>query len=106
MMEALRLTAEDEGITIQIVNPGFVATEMNAHNDFDMPFLMTADNAAKRICDGFERGGFEIIFPRPLAWLAKLLRLLPYPIYLPISKRVTRRALEAHRKLRAQQSGL
>ncbi len=103
MAEALRLTAEDEGVTIQIVNPGFVATEMNAHNDFfDMPFLMTADDAAKRICDGFERGGFEIIFPRRLAWFAKALRLLPYPLYLPVVKYVTRRAQKA--KLEANNS--
>lgn len=93
MAEALRITAADDGINVQVVNPGFVRTEMNAHNDFfEMPFLMTADEAAKRICDGFETGGFEIAFPRRLAWFAKALCLLPYPLYLPVVKYVTRRA--------------
>ncbi len=93
MAEALRNTLDDDGINVQVVNPGFVATEMTAHNDFfEMPFLMTADDAASRICDGFERGGFEITFPRRLAWTFKAARLLPYPLYLALMKRATRRA--------------
>jgi short-subunit dehydrogenase len=96
MAEALCLTVDDDGITVQVVNPGFVATEINAYNAdkdfFEMPFLMTAEAAAKRICDGFERGGFEITFPRRLAWFAKAVHLLPYPLYLPAVKRITRRA--------------
>jgi len=95
MAEALHLTLDDEGLNVQIVNPGFVATAMTAHNDFfDMPFLMTADEAAKVICSGFKRGGFEITFPRRLAWTFKAARLLPYPLYLPLMKRATRRALK------------
>jgi hypothetical protein len=66
MAEALKLTYERAGLTIQIVNPGFVHSEMTAQNDFKMPFIMDADRAAKIICDGFEKGGFEITFPRTL----------------------------------------
>jgi short-subunit dehydrogenase len=95
MAEALRLTFDDEGLNVQIVNPGFVTTAMTAHNDFfEMPFLMTPDEAAKVICGGFKRGGFEITFPRRLAWTFKAARLLPYPLYLPLMKRATRRALK------------
>jgi NAD(P)-dependent dehydrogenase (short-subunit alcohol dehydrogenase family) len=104
MAEALRLTVEDEGVTVQVVNPGFVETEMTAKNDvFKMPFLMRVDQAAKRICDGFERGGFEITFPRRLAWFAKAMHLLPYPLYLPASKRVMGGAQKT--KLSATKSG-
>jgi short-subunit dehydrogenase len=94
MAEALRLTVDDHGVNVQIVNPGFVATAMTAHNNFfEMPFLMTADAAAKRICDGFEQSGFEITFPRRLAWTFKAARFLPYALFLPLMKRATRRAL-------------
>jgi len=93
MAEALRLTLDDEGINVQIVNPGFVQTEMTAYNkSFEMPFLMTTDAAAKIICDGFTKGGFEITFPRRLSWAFKAARLLPYALYLPLMKRATRRA--------------
>ncbi len=95
MAEALRLSVDDDGINVQIINPGFVETAMTAHNNFfEMPFLMTAEAAAQRICDGFEHGGFEITFPRRLAWTFKAARLLPYGLFLPLMKRATRRALK------------
>jgi NAD(P)-dependent dehydrogenase (short-subunit alcohol dehydrogenase family) len=92
MAEVLRMTHEPLGLTIQVVNPGFVATPMTAPNaDFDMPFIMSAEDAAKIICEGFETGGFEIAFPRRLAWTFKAARLLPYPLFFPLMRRVTRR---------------
>jgi NAD(P)-dependent dehydrogenase (short-subunit alcohol dehydrogenase family) len=98
MAQTLRMTEAEVGITVQVVNPGFVVTEMTKANDyFDMPFLMSAEAAAKRICDGFEHGGFEISFPRRLAWFAKALSLLPYPLFFPAVLRVTRRARKPNR---------
>ncbi len=92
MAEVLKMTYEQAGLTVQVVNPGFVETAMTAGNaDFDMPFLMSAEKAAKIICDGLERGGFEIVFPRRLAWIFKAARLLPYSLLFPLMRRVTRR---------------
>ena len=90
--EALKLSYEKEGLTIQIVNPGFVHTAMTAQNDFAMPFIMGADRAAKIICDGFEKSGFEIAFPRRLAYAFKAMCLLPYPFFFPLMRRAARRA--------------
>ncbi len=81
MAEALKLEYEGRGIAIQVVCPGFVRTPMtDQEKDFKMPFIMEPDDAARRICDGFERGGFEISFPFRLAALTKFVRLLPYPL--------------------------
>jgi NAD(P)-dependent dehydrogenase (short-subunit alcohol dehydrogenase family) len=91
MAEALRLTYADAGLTIQVVNPGFVATAMTAPNDYPMPFMMSADDAAARICAGLARGGFEIAFPRRLVWPMKLAGLLPYPLWLRVMALATRR---------------
>lgn len=92
MAEALKLTYQGAGLTIQVVNPGFVETPMTAKNDFfEMPLIMGPEKAAKRICDGFESGGFEITFPRRLAWTFKAARLLPYAIFFPLMRRATRR---------------
>lgn len=96
MAEALKLTYERAGLTIQIVNPGFVHTAMTAHIDFTMPFVMDADRAAKIICDGFEKSGFEITFPRRLAYLFKAVCLLPYPLYFWQMRRSTQRARRNH----------
>ena len=46
-----------------------------------MPFLMRVEDAARRLCDGLERGGFEVRFPRRLAWILRALNLLPYSAY-------------------------
>ena len=92
MAEALRLSYEQAGITIQVVNPGFVHTAMTAQIDFEMPFIMGADRAARIICDGFEKNGFEIMFPRRLAYAFKALCLLPYALFFPLMRRAAQRA--------------
>lgn len=91
--EVLKLTYEAAGLTIQIVNPGFVETPMTEPNrDYEMPFIMSADKAATLICNGFERGGFEIAFPRRLTLAFKAARLLPYPLLFPLMRLATKRA--------------
>jgi short-subunit dehydrogenase len=81
MAESLKFDTDCLGITLQIVNPGFVETPLTAKNDHPMPFLMKLDEASKLICDGFAEGGFEITFPWQLSRILKVLRLLPYKAY-------------------------
>jgi NAD(P)-dependent dehydrogenase (short-subunit alcohol dehydrogenase family) len=76
-----KFAADPSGVTVQIVNPGFVRTPLTAGNTFPMPGIIDCDDASRRICDGFERSGFEIAFPRRLAWLLKALNRLPYSLY-------------------------
>jgi short-subunit dehydrogenase len=92
LAEALKIPCERDGLTIQIVNPGFVQTEMTGHIKFKMPFLMSAEQAAGVICDGIEKGGFEIAFPKRLAYAFRALRLLPYSLYFPLMRHAARRA--------------
>ncbi len=91
LCEALYLDCRRAGIRLQLVNPGFVDTPMTRRNRFAMPFLMSVEESARRIVDGFERGGFEITFPRRLAWILKAARLLPYPVYFALLSRVVDR---------------
>lgn len=90
MAESLRLTLAPSGITVQVVNPGFVETPLTAGNTFPMPFLVPLDKAVKRICDGFQAGGFEITFPKRLSWVLKGINMLPYPAYFWLVERGTR----------------
>jgi NADP-dependent 3-hydroxy acid dehydrogenase YdfG len=89
LCEALKFDCDNLGITMQVVNPGFIDTPLTRKNDFPMPFLMSMDDAAKRVVDGFERGRFEIIFPRRLAFILKVLTLLPYRLYFALVTRGT-----------------
>lgn len=95
LAEALRLTHGPEGLMVQVVNPGFVATAMTGGHAYAMPLIMSAEEAAVRIAAGLERGGFEIAFPRRLAFAMKAAGLLPYPLWLAVMRGATRRARPA-----------
>ncbi len=69
------------GVNMSIVNPGFVETPMTAKNDFPMPFIMTPQEASKRIITGLRKRKFEIAFPWRFVFFLKLARMLPYPVY-------------------------
>lgn len=81
MAETLYLDLAPRGIGVYLINPGFVKTPLTDRNTFAMPALISVDDAAKAIVAGFERGDFEIHFPKRFTLWLKLLRLLPYRWY-------------------------
>jgi NAD(P)-dependent dehydrogenase (short-subunit alcohol dehydrogenase family) len=87
--ETLHLELAPRGISVYLINPGFVATPMTAGNDFRMPALISPAQAAEEIIAGFGRGSFEMHFPRRFTFWLKLLRLLPYRAYFPLARRLT-----------------
>jgi NAD(P)-dependent dehydrogenase (short-subunit alcohol dehydrogenase family) len=91
MCESLKPALERVGLSIQIICPGYVRTPLSDQVKGPRPFLVEVDDAACRICDGFERGGFEIAFPRRMVWLVKALHRLPYPIYFWLGSRASGR---------------
>ena len=76
-----------QGVSVHMISPGFVATEATAQNDFEMPALITADEAAKQILAGLQAGEFDIHFPKRFSGFLKFLRILPYPLYFWIVRR-------------------
>jgi len=79
--EALRTDLAHAGIVVSIVNCGFVRSPMSDVNDFPMPNIIEADDAARRILEGLATRRFEIAFPWPIVLQTKLMRLLPYWLY-------------------------
>jgi len=86
-LESLRFDVEPKSIDVTIVSPGFVGTPMTEQNDFEMPFLMEVDDAARIIVKGLRKRKKEIHFPKALSVPLKILRALPYPIYEFLIKR-------------------
>lgn len=76
-----------QGISVHMISPGFVATEATAQNDFEMPALITANEAANEILAGIQAGKFDIHFPKRFSGFLKFLRILPYPLYFWIVRR-------------------
>ena len=89
LAETLYMDLQDKGIGVSVINPGFVATPLTAQNNFQMPALISPEEAAKAMLAGWSEGLFDIHFPKRFtAWL-KLLRLLPYRVYFALVRRFT-----------------
>ena len=89
LAESLYFDLTPKGVKIQLINPGFVKTEATAVNDFSMPGLIEADDAAERILENLPRRRFEISFPFGFSAVMKMLSLLPYDIYLRLVAKLT-----------------
>ena len=90
MAESLKPECDRLGVKMQIVNPGFVRTPLTDRNPFPMPFLMEPEDAAAALIRGLDGDGFEITFPKRFTYLLKILRCLPYALYFPMIRRVTK----------------
>ncbi len=81
LLEGLRASLAQANVRVTTVCPGFVRTEMTAGNDFPMPFLIEADQAARSIADGLAARRTEIVFPLPMAVAMKAARLVPVRLW-------------------------
>jgi NAD(P)-dependent dehydrogenase (short-subunit alcohol dehydrogenase family) len=80
-LDALRFDLEPRGITVTVVNPGFIKTPLTDRNTFRMPFLMPVDRAVQVMVRDIERDRKESRFPYGFTSFLKLMRVLPYPVY-------------------------
>ncbi|WP_157019262.1 SDR family NAD(P)-dependent oxidoreductase [Mesorhizobium xinjiangense] len=87
--ESLKFDFDRLNIRIQIINPAFIDTPLTEPGRSRLPALMPAGQAARRIVDGIEKGGFEVTMPRRLIWPLKLVNLLPYRLYFYLIGRAT-----------------
>ncbi len=81
LAETLRAELRPYGITVSIVNPGFVDTPMTSDNPFPMPGIISAESAAQSLLAGLEAKKYEIIFPRGFGYSVKALRYLPNAVF-------------------------
>jgi short-subunit dehydrogenase len=76
-MEGLRIQLRDRGVHVTTLCPGFVKTPMTAKNTFHMPWLLDADEAARRMARALERRKKVYNFPWQMGVLMRLTRWLP-----------------------------
>ncbi len=81
LCEGLYFELRPLGLAVYRICPGFVATAMTAVNDFHMPALLSAQEAAQEIVRGLERGDFHIHFPKRFTRFLEVLRWLPRRMY-------------------------
>lgn len=84
--EGLYLSLAEKGVKVQVFNPGYIDTPMTEKNEFAMPFIISTDEAVDYIRAGLEKNKFEVVFPRSMSFLMKLLRIIRYKQYFRISQ--------------------
>jgi len=77
LLENLRVELKPFNVNVITVKPGFVETPMTEKNKFPMPFLMSAEKAAKIIIGGIKKEKRIIQFPLPTVLGSKFMRIVP-----------------------------
>jgi short-subunit dehydrogenase len=77
LMDGLRIQLRDKGIAVTTICPGFVKTPMTEVNEFHMPWLLEADDTARRIVWALARKKKVFNFPWQMSVLMWITRRLP-----------------------------
>lgn len=88
MTESLRPECKELGIKLQLICPGFVKTPLTDKNEFPMPFLISADQAAATIMKGLKQNCFEFVFPWKMKLSMKILSFLPHKIFFALTRKM------------------
>lgn len=79
-LEALRVDLRRTGVRVTDVRPGYVRTPMTAQNA-SMAFVITAEDAAERICKAIHARRSVLTFPLPMAAGARVLKAMPNALF-------------------------
>ena len=79
--ESLRGELRASGVKVVTIVPGYVDTPLTRTNRYSMPFLMKPEAFADRAFRAIEAGASYRVIPWQMGIVAKLLRLLPNPLF-------------------------
>jgi short-subunit dehydrogenase len=94
-LESLRVELAGSGVAVVTICPGYVDTPMTRVNRYAMPFLLPADEAARRMAHAIDARRSWVVVPWQMAIAGALMRRLPNWLY----DRAFRRAPRKPRKL-------
>lgn len=86
LAESIRVDLPAPAFNVQLMNPGFIKTRLTDKNDFEMPHLMTPDEAAKYVFKAMQGTRFRTSFPPAFAWRFRLAGLFPDWLYFRVVK--------------------
>lgn len=80
-LEGLRVEMRPKDVRVVTVCPGFIATPMTAKNPYPMPFILEADDAARRIVRVLDSSKAFAVIPWQMAIVGRLLKLVPNSLF-------------------------
>jgi len=80
-MESLRTEMHGSGVAVVCICPGYIDTPLTRVNRFRMPFLLSAEEGARRIARAIARKPRLAVVPWQMALVARVLRNMPDWLY-------------------------
>ncbi|MFZ1547881.1 MAG: SDR family oxidoreductase [Candidatus Nitrotoga sp.] len=80
-MESLRVELRGSGVRVVTICPGYIKSPMTAINPYPMPFILPADEAARRIARAIASGKSFAVVPWQMGLVGRVLKLLPNWLY-------------------------
>jgi short-subunit dehydrogenase len=80
-LEGLRVEMRPRGVRVVTICPGFIATPMTEKNPYPMPFIIKADDAARRIVRVLDSSKSFAVIPWQMAIIGRLLKLVPIALF-------------------------
>jgi short-subunit dehydrogenase len=84
LAECMHADLRKTGVDVQVVNPGFIRTQLTDKNDFHMPFLMEPEEAAQQVIDHMRTDIFKKSVPWAFSLVFRLSQFLPDWLYFRI----------------------
>ena len=80
-LEGLRVELRGSGVIVTTLCPGYIATPMTAKNPYPMPFMIEADDAARRLIRAIDARKSRAVIPWQMGVAVYLLKRLPDWLY-------------------------
>ena len=81
LAESMQADLRNTPIDVQLINPGFIKTRLTDKNDFNMPFIMSPEDAAREVFDHMQGDSFKKSFPMVFSWVFRLSQFMPDWMY-------------------------
>ncbi|MFK7836118.1 MAG: SDR family NAD(P)-dependent oxidoreductase [Sulfitobacter sp.] len=81
LAECMYADLRKTGVAVQVVNPGFIKTQLTEKNDFSMPFIMEPEDAATVMFEHMNTDKFKKSFPFAFSLVFRLSQFLPDALY-------------------------
>lgn len=94
-LEGLRVELRASGVRVTTLCPGYIATPMTSRNPYPMPFILQADDAARRFARAIASGTSYAVIPWQMAIAGRVLGVLPNWLYDRLFSRAGRKPRKA-----------
>lgn len=84
LAECMYADLRKTGVKVQVINPGFIKTQLTDKNDFKMPFIMEPEDAAREVFEHMNTDKFKKSFPFAFSLVFRGSQFLPDWLYFRI----------------------